>query len=43
MDAQSYWDLFMETGAPEMYMLYRAKMLEEIHVLDNTGAGASGG
>ena len=42
MDSQSYWELFMETGAPEIYMLYRAQKTEEIHVRKNTGTGASG-
>ncbi len=23
MDAQLYWSLFLETGAPEAYLLYR--------------------
>ena len=23
MDATFYWDLFMETGAPEAYLMYR--------------------
>ena len=42
MDAQSYWELFLETGAPEIYMLYRAQIAEDTHVRKNTGAGASG-
>ncbi len=41
MDSQSYWDLFMETGAPELYMLYRAQKMEEIHVRENKGTGTS--
>ena len=41
MDAQNYWELFLETGAPEMYMLYRAKKMEDIHVRENTRGSAS--
>ncbi len=28
MDAAFYWDLFKETGAPEIYMLYRRMKTE---------------
>ena len=43
MDAQNLWQMFLETGAPELYLLYnKARKLEELHVLDNTGTGASG-
>ena len=42
MDAQSYWKLFLETGAPEIYMLYRAQIAEDTHVFKNEGARASG-
>lgn len=43
MNAQSYWQLFLETGAPEMYLLFnKARKAEDIHVLDNSGTGASG-
>lgn len=41
MDSKMYWQLFWETGAPEMYMLYnQAKKTEETNVLDNTRFGA---
>ena len=41
MDSKMYWQLFLETGAPEMYLLYnQAKKTEETHVLDNTWFGA---
>lgn len=30
MDAAFFWDLFMETGAPEAYMLYKQKQLEQL-------------
>jgi len=43
MNAQSFWNVFLETGAPEMYLLYsRAKKLEETYVSDYPGAGAAG-
>lgn len=43
MDAQGIWQVFLETGAPEMYLLYtKAKRLEEIHVLDDPGTGIAG-
>lgn len=28
MDAQFYWNLFYETGAPELYLLYSQHSLE---------------
>lgn len=43
MDSQNLWQLFLETGAPEMYLLYnKARKMEEPYVLDDTGIGASG-
>ena len=43
MEAKDYWQMFMETGAPELYMLYsRALKMEEIHVSEGSGAGAAG-
>lgn len=43
MDSQSYWQLFLETGAPEMYLLYnKARKMEDVHVFNDTGSGASG-
>ena len=42
MDAQNYWQLFLDTGAPEIYLLYQnAKKMEDTHVLDDPGFGAS--
>ena len=41
MDAKEYWKLFVETGAPELYMLYRQK-LEERNVPECSGVGSSG-
>ena len=43
MRAADYWNIFMETGAPEMYLMYtKALKMEENHVFDDTGAGGSG-
>ena len=43
MQSQNYWQLFLETGAPEMYLLYhQAKRLEEDDVSDSPGIGATG-
>lgn len=43
MDAQNLWQIFLETGAPEMYLLYnKARKMEELHVLDDPGTGAAG-
>lgn len=42
MDAKDYWQLFMETGVPEYYMMYsRAARTEGKYVRDNTSPGAS--
>ena len=38
MNAANYWQLFIETGAPEMYLLYqKAKKTEDAHVSDHPG------
>ena len=43
MNAQDYWQLFLETGLPEYYLLYsKSSKTEASHVLDDTGAGAAG-
>lgn len=43
MTSQDYWQIFMETGAPEMYLLYnKALKMETNYVPDNTGVGAAG-
>lgn len=42
MKANDYWKLFLDTGAPEIYMMYQqALKMEANHVFDNSGAGAS--
>ena len=43
MTAQDYWNIFMETGAPEAYLLYsKALKMEGNHVSDNTRTGTAG-
>lgn len=43
MNAGTLWQVFLETGAPEAYLLYsKVKRMEEPHVLDDPGIGASG-
>jgi hypothetical protein len=43
MEAKDYWQLFLETGAPELYMMYaNAQKSEEIHVPERSGAGFAG-
>lgn len=42
MNAQNYWQMFLETGAPEMYLLYNeARKTEAKHVSDNSSAGVA--
>lgn len=43
MNAKNYWQMFLETGAPEFYLLYNnAKKMESSYVLDSPGPGAPG-
>ena len=43
MQAEDYWKLFIDTGAPELYMLYQnARKMESLHVLDDTSPGFTG-
>ena len=40
MNAQDYWQMFMETGAPELYLLYNsARKMENSNVFECSGAG----
>lgn len=40
MDSRDYWQLFLETGAPELYMMYsQAQKTEESYVPEHLGAG----
>lgn len=42
MKANDFWTIFMETGAPEAYLLYsKALKMEETHVSDDPGVGPS--
>ena len=43
MIANELWQSFLQTGAPEIYLLYsEAKRQEEGHVPEDPRAGASG-
>ena len=43
MNAQDYWQMFMDTGAPEFYLLYNnARKTENANVLDSSGPCAAG-
>ncbi len=43
MKAKDYWQIFLDTGAPEMYLLYhKAQKMENTNVLDSSGSGSSG-
>ena len=43
MNAMDYWRLFLETGAPELYLLYsNARNQEEPHVTDDPGQRPAG-
>lgn len=38
MNATDYWQFFMETGAPEYYLMYqKALKMEATNVLDDPG------
>lgn len=38
MNAGEYWNMFLETGAPELYLLYTtAQKTEEANVSDHQG------
>ncbi len=42
MKADNYWQLFMQTGSPEAYLLFnQARRMEETHVPDDTGTGTA--
>lgn len=43
MNATFFWQMFLETGAPEAYLLYnKAKRMEETHVFDDPGLSVAG-
>ena len=40
MDSKFFWEVFLETGAPELYVCYQeAKRSEEAYVSDSAGTG----
>jgi len=40
MKANDYWQVFLQTGSPEAYLLFNeARRLENANVPDDTGAG----
>lgn len=42
MDSQNLWQIFLETGSPEIYMLYNSiRRMENGHVPDYKGTGAA--
>ena len=43
MNASDFWTIFLETGAPEMYLLFhRARRMEEAYVSDDPWVGSEG-
>ena len=43
MEAMGLWQAFLQTGAPEFYLMYKqARKMENSNVLENTGSGDSG-
>lgn len=43
MNAHDYWTIFLETGAPEVYLMYnKVRRMEETDVSDDTGIGSAG-
>lgn len=43
MDVHAAWQLFVNTGAPEAYLLYnQLKKAEETYVPDDSGLGHTG-
>lgn len=39
MNANDYWQIFMDTGAPEVYLLFKAMQTEGTDVSDDPGGG----
>lgn len=43
MNSKDYWQMFLETGAPELYLLYhKAQKMENTNVFDSSGTGPAG-
>lgn len=42
MESHALWQLFLETGAPEIYLMYnKARKMESLHVFNDSGSGAA--
>lgn len=42
MTSKDYWQMFLETGVPEYYLMYhRAQTMENNHVSDDSRPGAT--
>ena len=42
MDSKQYWKLFIQTGAPELYILFnQARRMEATDVFEDQGVGAT--
>lgn len=43
MNADAYWEIFLQTGSPEAYLMYKqAVMMEESDVSKGAGIGIAG-
>lgn len=42
MNTADYWQLFLETGAPEFYLMYCRNKTEGKHVSDDSGHRSEG-
>ena len=42
MKAEAMWSLFLETGLPEYYLMYRAARAETTNVSEDKGPGFAG-
>jgi len=42
MEQELYWRLFLDTGAPEFYLLYQKALRGATYVLENRGSGPAG-
>lgn len=43
MPSQDYWNLFLETGMPEAYLMYKSVLkTESANVLDDSRPGSTG-
>lgn len=43
MLSQDYWNLFLETGLPEMYLMYKSAVkMERSHVPEDSRPGSAG-